>query len=153
MPYYLNPLSTWHQNSAFDVLKNSIARTTGGFASGVDEPRYNLEAVGDDGYMLYFEVPGFDEKDLKISVRNNVLHVNGELKSEDVSNGKQDKSADANQNRLLHRGYTRSAFEQYFDLDDGIEVKNATLSKGILQVELKRTTPAEPAERVIKINS
>jgi molecular chaperone IbpA len=86
-------------------------------------------------------VAGFAEKDLDITVHDNVLSVKGQLKE----NGKQVE--------YLHRGIAQRAFEHKFQLADYVRVVGASLSNGLLDIELERVVPEEMKPRKIDIGA
>ena len=110
-------------------------------------PRYNVEDLGDSRYRVSMTVPGFNESNLQVSVRDDVLSIRGRLNAE---NGKGDEAAD-NRERYLRRGYVESEFERSFTLDEGTEVDGATLQDGILRIELSRREPEPSKERLVEI--
>ena len=99
------------------------------FAPGY--PPYNIErlANGDGGELLRITlaVAGFTKDQIDISVENSQLT----LRSEQI-----DDSDDARV--YLHRGIAARQFSRVFVLADGIEVRTADLSNGLLSIELER---------------
>lgn len=161
MNYYLNPFVVQRQivnrplqthGHLLDFF-NAFQNTTN-LTSGMRTPRYNIESVDDDNYVLRFEVPGFNDQNLKISVTDNVLRVSGQNNAKEVADS--DESAeqkDAPKNRYLRQGYVHSSFDQQFSLNDGAVVTNAILRDGILNIEIEQKLPEKSAERVIKIKN
>ena len=56
------------------------------------------------------------------------------------------------QQRFLHRGVARRAFERRFQLADTVKVSGASLEHGLLHVDLVRVVPEERKARSIPIN-
>ncbi|MGD9804085.1 MAG: Hsp20 family protein, partial [Hyphomicrobiaceae bacterium] len=52
-----------------------------------------------------------------------------------------------------HRGIAARAFERQFDLAEYVEVTNASLVNGLLEIELKRELPEALKPRSIPIGS
>ena len=73
--------------------------------SGQTYPPYNIERTGENAYRITMAVAGFDETELSIESRENVLTVKGE-KAE-----KEDAPAE-----VLYRGIAGRVFERRFQL-------------------------------------
>ena len=84
-------------------------------ASAPGYPPYNIEKTGEDAYRLTMAVAGFSEDELGITAQENTLLVTGKAKKEE------------DENRYLHRGIARRAFERRFSLADHIKVVGASL--------------------------
>ncbi len=106
-------------------------------------PPYNIERLasqnGDEGRVevlrITLAVAGFIRAQLDISVEDNQLIVRG--KQED------DATRD-----YLHRGIAARQFQRTFVLADGIEVKNADLTDGLLSIDLVRHEPDRLVRRI-----
>jgi molecular chaperone IbpA len=83
---------------------------------------------------------GFAETDLDISQERNVLIVKGQ-------------KAEEKDGEYLHRGIAGRAFERRFELADHVRVENASLTNGLLSIQLKREIPEEMKPRRIAIGS
>lgn len=94
-------------------------------------------------YVLELEVPGFEEKELKIEVTDHTLTVKGERKEEKEE---KDKAF------FLHERLEKS-FERRFALPDEADTEKiaATFKGGVLKVAAPKT-PVEP-KRSIEITS
>jgi molecular chaperone IbpA len=117
----------------FDVLENS-QRLNGNGAW----PTYDIARSGENIYRISMCVPGFRMKDLEITQQPNVLVVTGKASSDDKV-------------EYLHRGIDNRSFTRRFDLADYVEVSGASLSDGILSIELKREVPEAMKPRKIEI--
>ena len=93
----------------------------------------------DSELVVELEVPGFDEKELQIEVRDHTLSVTGEREEETE---KEEKTV-----RLRERLEKR--FERRFELPTGIDNEhvNAEYTKGVLTVHVPKT-PYEKAYKV-----
>jgi molecular chaperone IbpA len=120
----------------FDRLFNEIERS---FASSqtTNYPPYNVVEINDDEWMINIAVAGFGMDTLD----KNVLTVEGFTPKggEDV--------------KYLHKGIGNRNFRRSFTLADHIEVANATLELGVLNIHLKRNVPEELQPKKIAINS
>ncbi|HUR43794.1 MAG TPA: Hsp20 family protein [Aestuariivirga sp.] len=103
-------------------------------------PPYNIERLGEDEYRITMAVAGFGPEDISIDVEGNSLAITGKKTNGD---GKSD---------YLHQGIAARAFERRFQLASHVEVKGATLDKGLLHVSLKREVPEALKPRRIAIN-
>lgn len=121
----------------FDEIERILDRVAKG--SGDGYPPYNIErlANGDGGELLRITlaVAGFTKDQLDISVENSQLTIRSEQ-------GDDDDDARV----YLHRGIAARQFSRTFVLADGIEVRTADLSNGLLSIDLERPEP----ERLVK---
>ncbi|HEX4113760.1 MAG TPA: Hsp20 family protein [Stellaceae bacterium] len=104
-------------------------------------PPYNIEATGDNAYRLTMAVAGFAADELDVVVKENDLTVTGKSKQ------------DEDQAKYLHRGIARRAFERHFQLADHIKVVGASLTDGMLHVELVRDVPEAAKPRKVTIGA
>jgi HSP20 family protein len=116
---------------------SEAALTAGSFVPAVDvyEDEHNI--------VLTAETPGIDEKDLDISVENNVLTISGERKMENED--KQDNF------HRIERSYGR--FTRSFNLPPTVDADNvkAEFNNGVLKITLAKREEAKPKQ--IKIES
>ncbi|WP_375738015.1 Hsp20 family protein [Pseudomonas boanensis] len=121
----------------FNDLFESALRNEGGSSY----PPYNVEKHGDDSYRIVIAVAGFQEEDLDLQVERGVLTVSG---------GKRERSDESI--TFLHQGIAQRAFKLSFRLADHIEVRNAGLQNGLLNIDLVRIVPEEAKAKRIPIN-
>jgi len=107
--------------------------------SGSSYPPYNIEATGDNAYRLTMAVAGFSPDELEVIVKENDLAVSGKSRNE------------ADRAKYLHRGIARRTFERHFQLADHIKVVGASLTNGMLSVDLVRDVPEAAKPRKIAI--
>ncbi|EPE97053.1 Hsp20 family protein [Rhizobium grahamii] len=103
-------------------------------------PPYDILKTDEDGYRIQMAVAGFSDGDLDITQERNVLVVKGQ-KAED-SGGE-----------YLHRGIAGRSFERRFELADHVRIENATLTNGLLSIDLKREIPEAMKPRKIAIGA
>lgn len=103
-------------------------------------PPYNIEKLTDNKYCITMAVSGFDEANLNIDVKENILSVTG------------DSSKDDNR-EYLYKGISSRNFERRFRLADYVEVKSANLSNGLLNIILVRELPEAMKPRKIEIST
>ena len=103
-------------------------------------PPYDIVKTGDDGYRIQMAVAGFGDADLDITQERNVLMVKGQ-------------KADDKVGEYLHRGIAGRSFERRFELADHVKVENASLTNGLLSIDLKREIPEAMKPRKIAIGN
>lgn len=102
-------------------------------------PPYNIEQIGENGLRITIAVAGFRTEDLQITLEDSRLIVRGRQQEE--------------QERVyLHRGIAARQFERLFVLAEGIEIRQAHLDNGLLEIDLERPEPAN-VSRTITISS
>ena len=52
---------------------------------------------------------------------------------------------------LVHKGIAKRAFTRKFTLADDIEIKDAKLKNGLLEIELEQIVPEHKKPKVIKV--
>jgi len=135
----LSPFLSLHRemNRLFDDAFRDFGLFGGRTASW---PHVEL-AETDEGYRLTAELPGMDEKDVELSLRDGVLTIRGEKRSEH----------DDRQRGYSERYY--GSFSRSIAVGDVDEQRvNATFDKGVLTVMLPRSAEAEQRVRRIPIN-
>lgn len=122
----------------FDRLFNEMeARFANSASTGY--PPYNIVQVNDDEYMISLAVAGFGMDNLEITKDKNILRVEGTSPKGDE---------DVN---YLHKGIGGRNFRREFTLADHVEVVNASLELGMLNIHLQREVPDELQPKTIKI--
>jgi len=122
----------------FEEIERLIDRAAKGGGDGY--PPYNIERVASDGdgsglLRITLAVAGFSREDLDITLEDKQLTIRG--KQQD------DKSRD-----YVYRGIASRQFSRTFVLADGIEVKSADLSNGLLAIDLQRLEPERLVQRI-----
>jgi HSP20 family protein len=92
----------------------------------------------EDHLVLRADLPGISEDDVNIEVKDNVVTITGERKSESEDKGE---------------GYHRverafGSFARTLTLPDGVDVDNieASFDKGVLTVSVPKTEQAKPRQ-------
>ncbi|RMQ41904.1 Heat shock protein Hsp20 [Pseudomonas cichorii] len=121
----------------FNDLFESAARNdaTGSY------PPYNVERHADDHYRIVIAAAGMQEEDFELQIEKGVLTVSAGKRGDEVEGI-----------TYLHQGITRREFKLSFRLADHIEVKSASLSHGLLNIDLLRQVPEEAKPKRIPIN-
>lgn len=130
----------------FEEMERLIDRVGKG---GDGYPPYNIERVSGSGsngsggngqvggelLRITLAVAGFKQHQIEITVEENQLNIRG--RQED------DKSR-----QYIHRGIATRQFSRTFVLADGIEVRSADLSDGLLSIDLVRRQPERAVRRI-----
>lgn len=119
----------------FDQLEQTLDRVAKASADGY--PPYNIEQIGDDRLRITLAVAGFSTDELSVMVEGTQLFIRG-------------KQRDDKQRVFLHRGIAARQFQRSFVLAEGIEVGEAHLENGLLNIDLKRPEP-DVRQRVVTI--
>ena len=124
----------------FDRLFNELERGFANSPNGNGYPPYNIAQINEDEYMISVPVAGFGMDNLSIEKDGNILKIEGVA-----------PKGDEHVN-YLHKGIGGRNFRREFTLADHVEVVNATLELGMLNVHLVREVPEalQPKKIAIK---
>jgi len=120
----------------FEEIERLIDRAQKGGGDGY--PPYNIERVTKDScevLRITVAVAGFTRDQLDVTLEDSQLTIRGRQQD--------DKSRD-----YIHRGIATRQFARTFVLADGIEVKSADLSNGLLSIDLQRHEPERLVRRI-----
>ena len=100
-------------------------------------------AETDTAYEVTAELPGVEEKDVKVALKDNVLSISGEKKAE-----REEKKKDY---VMSERSY--GSFKRAFTLPENVDPEKiaAKFEKGVLKVTLPKTAPSPAKQREIPI--
>ena len=101
-------------------------------------PHYNIKKAGEDKYILEMAVAGYKKSDIKVTVENGILSVEGQSS---------DKEED-----FVHKGIAKRAFQRQLQLSEYVECNGAKLEDGMLKVELNYNPPEDkkPKKIIVK---
>lgn len=133
----LTPL--YRSSIGFDRLASMLDNALRGDTSTGGYPPYNIEATGENRYMIAIAVAGFTEDELNIQVERGVLTVRGK------------KAADETERKYLYQGIAARSFERKFNLAEHVEVTDAELSNGLLNIHLVKEIPETMKARSVEI--
>jgi len=105
-------------------------------------PPYDIERTAEDAYRITLAVAGFREDELTITAERNLLFVEG-------AHSKVETSGPGRE--FLHRGIGARTFKQRFQLADHVKVTSASLTDGLLTIELVREIPEVMRPRRIEV--
>ena len=123
----------------FDRLFNEMERQFANSPNGNGYPPYNIAQINEDEYMISLAVAGFGMDNLEITKDGNILRVEG-------TSPKGDEKVN-----YLHKGIGGRNFRREFTLADHVEVQNAGLELGMLNIHLVREVPEELQPKKIAI--
>lgn len=135
--YDLAPL--FRSTVGFDRLAGLLDTATRLDETALSYPPYNIEKLGEESYRITMAVAGFSLDELDIVSQENTLVVSGKAAEDDKARS------------FLHHGIARRAFERRFQLADHIRVTGASLSNGLLNIQLVREVPEVLKPRKIEI--
>ena len=123
----------------FDRLFNELERGFANSPNGNGYPPYNIAQINEDEYMISLAVAGFGMDNLDITLEKNVLTVEGTAPKGDE------------EVNYLHKGIGGRNFRRQFTLAEHIEVEDATLELGMLNIHLVRNVPEAQKPKKIAI--
>jgi len=147
-PWKSDPFETLRSemNSLFDNFFGrgfgALPRLFGDNTSGAVVPRIDVRET-DTQLTVEAELPGLDEKDVKVTLQDGVLTIRGEKSFE-----KKDEQADYH---VMERRY--GSFQRAMRIPDTVDEDkiDARFDKGVLTVTLPKRPEAAPKERLIEI--
>jgi molecular chaperone IbpA len=103
-------------------------------------PHYDLEEVSENQYRLTLAVAGFGESEIDVSQEENRLTIEGKKKEEESK-------------QILYRGIAGRSFKRSFYLEQHVNVVSASLTNGLLTIDLTREIPEARKARLIPIDT
>ena len=101
-------------------------------------PPYDILKLDEDTYRLSLAIAGFTKDNIDVSVDNGTLVIKGEIT----------EVVDA---EVVHKGIAGRKFVRSFALGEYMEVTDAELKDGMLNVSIDRIVPEEKKPKTIKI--
>jgi molecular chaperone IbpA len=133
-------LTPFHRATiGFEQLFNELDRN---FTNSVNTgyPPYNIIKYDEDQYYIELAVAGFSMEELVITLDKDQLIIEG------YPNEHEDDIPS-----YLHKGIANRNFIRTFKIAEHVEVQDAALKLGILQIALKRSIPEELQPKKIAI--
>ena len=124
----------------FDRIFDQLERQFANSPNGQGYPPYNIAQLNEDEFMISLAVAGFGMDNLDITKDGETLRIEGTAPGGD------------DQVNYLHKGIGGRNFRREFTLAEHVEVVNAQLELGMLNVHIKRNLPEELQPKKIKIN-
>ena len=125
----------------FDNMFDELMRVSAQ-QSSTNYPPYNVVQITEDEYMISLAVAGFGLNNLSVTKDKNFLVIEGKEYQDDC-----EKIVP----NYLHKGISNRDFRREFQLADHVEISNASLELGILNVYLKREVPESAKPKTIAI--
>ena len=136
LPTFVNQIH--RQAIGFDSLFEQLNRQFTNSKSD-NYPPHNVVKLDDTHYVIEVAVAGFNEDEIDVELKENVLTVKGEQAK---------KEAEV---EYLHKGISARNFTRTFPLAEHIEVRGATVKNGILAIALEQIVPEEDKPKKIAI--
>jgi len=110
--------------------------------SGISSPRMNV-IENDQGFVVEADMPGVAREDIKLSVDNRRVSIEGEVKRESTQKDGQN---------LLHSERLVSKFSRSFTLPAAVDENRAEarLENGVLRLTLPRKEAAQPKKITVQ---
>lgn len=142
-----NAPALWNAGLLHRSIDDLLEDFFGGFgtltpaAAGL-APRFEVSEV-DGAIVVEAELPGMDEKDVQITVQDNILTIKGEKKREEETKKKNCY--------ISERSY--GSFQRSLQLGSGVDESKigAAFKKGVLTVTIPKTEPEKSKARTIDI--
>jgi molecular chaperone IbpA len=124
----------------FDDIFDTFSRFTTNELTSY--PPHNIIKKSDQDWIIELAVAGFqkDEISIDVSQQNRKLLISGDSLKDNHS-----------PEEYVHRGIGKRAFEKFFTIGPDVEVKDATMEDGILQVHLHKEIPEKHKPKKIPI--
>jgi len=152
-------LVLWHPFRSFRDFDRTLDRFFGdtGFAatrgtSSSWTPAVDIQET-DDALLLRADIPGIDPKDVQIEVKDNVLSLSGERRSDTTEDADSDSSTDSTSSTYrLERSF--GTFTRSFALPRTVDAEkvDASYRNGVLQISLPKKAEAKPRQIEVKLN-
>ncbi len=140
------------QESLVDSLHRDISRVFDDFFSISPTSMFEFDwsptvdvVENEGGFLVKAEIPGIDEKDLQVTLENNILTIAGEKKEE-----RNEKDRDS---RWVVSERKFGSFRRSISLPEGIRSDKikAAFRNGVLRVEIPREESAKPRKITIDV--
>ena len=110
----------------FDELFDEISRINHNKDSNY--PAFDVIKTDEKNYEINLAVAGFSKSEIEIISLQNILYIKG-------------KKVQNNSQNIIHKGIALRPFEKKFNLDPLMEVTEAILSQGLLNIKLFKREP------------
>jgi HSP20 family protein len=127
-------------NSVFEDFLGYSSSDLWGDAAGEFLPRVDVSETGKE-VRITAELPGLDEKDVEVTVTNNMLTIKGE------------KKVEKEEGDYYHSERSYGYFDRTIALPQGIDADNAKakFKKGVLKVTIPKKPEAQSSRRKIEL--
>ena len=125
----------------FDRIFNQMAEYADHQVTSTGFPPYNIRKQDDYKFSIDLAVAGLSEDDIEVEVAEGVITIRSTY-DESVNGGD-----------FLHKGLSFKKFTRKFTVADDIVVNGASMSNGMLSIELERVVPEEKKPRLVKTSN
>ena len=127
-------------NSVFEDFFGRSSSDLWGDDAGEFLPRVDVSETGKE-VRITAELPGLDEKDVEVTVTNNMLTIKGE------------KKVEKEEGDYYHSERSYGYFDRTIALPQGIDADNAKakFKKGVLKVTIPKKPEAQSSRRKIEL--
>ena len=131
-------------SSIDDLLEDFFGGLQTAPQAGAVAPRFEVSET-DDAIVVEAELPGMDEKDIELTLQENVLTLKGEKKREEETKKKNCY--------ISERSYGQ--FQRSLQLGPNVDADkvDASFKKGVLTVTIPKLEPEESKARTIDIKA
>jgi HSP20 family protein len=147
-----NAVSSRSRQDPFFALHDQVNRLFDEFSRGFDLPAFSDRGLGwpsidvkedDKRFCVEAELPGMEEKDIEVTLLDNVLTIRGEKRIEE----------DDSQRQYSERYFGQ--FERRIPLGNDVDADKvkAKFKNGVLKVEVPKAAEAQSRARRIQISS
>ncbi|MDY6934104.1 MAG: Hsp20/alpha crystallin family protein [Spirochaetota bacterium] len=142
-----------NNNFGMDLFRRNITNIFDDFFSLRPTTLFESEWIPtidmeEDDKMIHIkaEMPGMDEKDLKVTIENNLLTLNGEKKTE--------KDEEDKDKRYHYTERRFGSFSRSIPLPEGVKSDKvkASFKKGVLKIEIPKDESKQPKKININVN-
>jgi HSP20 family protein len=141
--------------SSWSIFRNDLSDLFDRFSQDFDfptltgdhfSPKVELKDIG-KSYQVCAEIPGMDEKDISVSLRDNQLIIEGEKKNEFKEEDKK--------KGFFHSEFSYGRFYRAIPLSDDIDAEKvkADYKNGILNIEVEKLPERANKSKKIQINA
>lgn len=138
----------WNAGTLHRSIDDLLEDFFGGFgtatpAAGIS-PRFEVSEV-DGTIVVDAELPGMDEKDVQVTLQDNILTIKGEKKQEEETKKKNCY--------ISERSY--GSFQRSLQLGSGVDESkvSASFKKGVLTIKIPKVEPEKSKARTIDIKA
>ena len=125
----------------FDRIFSQMAEYADHQVTSTGFPPYNIRKKDEYNFSIDLAVAGLSEDDIEVEVAEGVITIRSTY-DESVNGGD-----------FLHKGLSFKKFTRKFTVADDILVNGASMTNGMLSIDLERVVPEEKKPRLVKISS
>lgn len=103
-------------------------------------PRFNIIRVGKQGFRIELAVPGWNKKDIDISLDKGLLTVEGKVKLKESPD-----------ETYVYKGLSGKCFTRTFGISEHVKLDRAYMERGLLCIDLHEEIPTELLPKKVTI--